>query len=101
MRSDVQAIFKETPHDKQVMMFSATLAKEIRAVCKKFMNKVLTVTISPDRTQKVAAWHAGTRCGGDTAVVVGRLPDAIAQVAAVVAPRRVEQCCAWLSCQAG
>lgn len=40
MRSDVQAIFKETPHDKQVMMFSATLAKEIRSVCKKFMNKV-------------------------------------------------------------
>jgi hypothetical protein len=40
MRSDVQAIFKETPHDKQVMMFSATLAKDIRAVCKKFMNKV-------------------------------------------------------------
>jgi negative regulator of sigma E activity len=40
MRSDVQAIFKETPHDKQVMMFSATMAKDIRAVCKKFMNKV-------------------------------------------------------------
>lgn len=40
MRGDVQAIFKETPHDKQVMMFSATLAKEIRGVCKKFMNKV-------------------------------------------------------------
>jgi hypothetical protein len=40
MRSDVQAIFKETPHDKQVMMFSATMAKEIRTVCKKFMNKV-------------------------------------------------------------
>lgn len=38
MRGDVQAIFKETPHDKQVMMFSATLAKEIRAVCKKFMS---------------------------------------------------------------
>jgi hypothetical protein len=40
MRGDVQAIFKETPHDKQVMMFSATMAKEIRGVCKKFMNKV-------------------------------------------------------------
>jgi hypothetical protein len=40
MRGDVQAIFKETPHDKQVMMFSATLAKDIRGVCKKFMNKV-------------------------------------------------------------
>ncbi|KAL6556715.1 DEAD-box ATP-dependent RNA helicase 15 [Orobanche gracilis] len=37
MRRDVQQIFKMTPHDKQVMMFSATLRKEIRPVCKKFM----------------------------------------------------------------
>jgi ATP-dependent RNA helicase UAP56/SUB2 len=36
MRRDVQAIFKMTPHEKQVMMFSATLAKEIRPICKKF-----------------------------------------------------------------
>merc|ERR1711970_738400 len=38
MRSDVQEIFKLTPHDKQVMMFSATLSKDIRGVCKKFMS---------------------------------------------------------------
>ncbi|CAL5358961.1 unnamed protein product [Camellia sinensis] len=37
MRRDVQEIFKMTPHDKQVIMFSATLSKEIRLVCKKFM----------------------------------------------------------------
>merc|ERR1711959_286136 len=37
MRKQVQDIFKETPREKQVMMFSATLSKEIRAVCKKFM----------------------------------------------------------------
>uniref|UniRef100_N1R4B3 RNA helicase n=1 Tax=Aegilops tauschii TaxID=37682 RepID=N1R4B3_AEGTA len=30
MRRDVQEIFKMTPHEKQVMMFSATLSKEIR-----------------------------------------------------------------------
>jgi len=36
MRRDVQQIFKSTPHEKQVMMFSATLSKEIRPVCKKF-----------------------------------------------------------------
>ncbi|OMO61677.1 hypothetical protein CCACVL1_23321 [Corchorus capsularis] len=30
MRRDVQEIFKMTPHDKQVMMFSATLSKDIR-----------------------------------------------------------------------
>lgn len=31
-----------TPHDKQVMMFSATLAAPIREVCKKFMSNVRT-----------------------------------------------------------
>ncbi|KAI3988492.1 hypothetical protein MKX01_026306 [Papaver californicum] len=33
-RKDIQEIFKMTPHDKQVMMFSATLSNEIRHVCK-------------------------------------------------------------------
>lgn len=37
MRRDVQTIFKATPHNKQVLMFSATLSKEIRPVCRKFM----------------------------------------------------------------
>lgn len=40
MRRDVQEIFRMTPHEKQVMMFSATLSKEIRPVCKKFMMDV-------------------------------------------------------------
>ena len=40
MRSDIQEIFKMTPHDKQVMMFSATLSQDIRGVCKKFMSNV-------------------------------------------------------------
>lgn len=40
MRADVQDIFKQTPHDKQVMMFSATLSQEIRPICKKFMTDV-------------------------------------------------------------
>ena len=40
MRRDVQEIFKMTPHEKQVLMFSATLNKEIRPVCKKFMQDV-------------------------------------------------------------
>merc|ERR1712032_327379 len=34
MRRDVQEIFRATPHEKQVMMFSATLSKDIRPVCK-------------------------------------------------------------------
>jgi superfamily II DNA/RNA helicase len=40
MRKDVQDIFRATPHHKQVMMFSATLSKEIRPICKKFMQNV-------------------------------------------------------------
>jgi ATP-dependent RNA helicase UAP56/SUB2 len=40
MRADVQSIFKATPVKKQVMMYSATLPKEIREVCRKFMKKV-------------------------------------------------------------
>ncbi|AQK92631.1 Spliceosome RNA helicase BAT1 isoform 1 [Zea mays] len=45
MRRDVQEIFKMTPHDKQVMMFSATLSKEIRPVCKKFMQDVMPCSL--------------------------------------------------------
>lgn len=40
MRRDVQEIFRITPHEKQVMMFSATLSKDIRPVCRKFMQDV-------------------------------------------------------------
>jgi len=38
MRGDVQEVFKATPHNKQVMMFTATLSKEMRGICKKFMH---------------------------------------------------------------
>lgn len=48
MRSDVQEIFKNTPFNKQVMMFSATLSKEIRPVCKKFMQQPLEVYVDDD-----------------------------------------------------
>jgi len=46
MRKDVQDIFKMTPHGKQVMMFSATLADDIRPVCKKFMHNPLEIYIN-------------------------------------------------------
>jgi len=48
MRADVQEIFKATPHDKQVMMFSATLSKEIRPVCKKFMQDPMEVFVDDE-----------------------------------------------------
>uniref|UniRef100_T1JNS7 RNA helicase n=1 Tax=Strigamia maritima TaxID=126957 RepID=T1JNS7_STRMM len=45
MRRDVQEIFRSTPHEKQVMMFSATLSKEIRPVCKKFMQDPMEIYV--------------------------------------------------------
>ncbi|KAG1769644.1 P-loop containing nucleoside triphosphate hydrolase protein [Suillus occidentalis] len=48
MRRDVQEIFRATPHHKQVMMFSATLAKEIRATCKKFMANPLEIFVDDE-----------------------------------------------------
>ena len=47
MRRDVQEIFRLTPHEKQCMMFSATLSKEIRPVCRKFMQDVSRVGRQP------------------------------------------------------
>jgi len=46
MRADVQEIFKRTPHDKQVMMFSATLSDTVKPICKKFMNNPLEIYIN-------------------------------------------------------
>ncbi|KAF5936208.1 hypothetical protein HYC85_027337 [Camellia sinensis] len=48
MRRDVQEIFKMTPHDKQVIMFSATLSKEIRLVCKKFMQDPMEIYVDDE-----------------------------------------------------
>jgi len=45
MRADVQSIFKQTPHQKQVMMFSATLNPEMRTICKKFMKQPFEIAI--------------------------------------------------------
>ncbi|XP_028642362.1 spliceosome RNA helicase DDX39B-like [Grammomys surdaster] len=49
MRRDVQEIFHMTPHEKQVMMSSATLSKEIRPVCRKFMQDVVIFVMSVQR----------------------------------------------------
>jgi len=48
MRKDVQEIFRSTPHEKQVMMFTATLNKEVRPVCKKFMQDPMEVFIDDE-----------------------------------------------------
>ncbi|KAI9140648.1 ATP-dependent RNA helicase uap56 [Paraphysoderma sedebokerense] len=48
MRRDVQEIFRACPHQKQVMMFSATLKQEIRPVCKKFMTNPLEIFVDDE-----------------------------------------------------
>lgn len=48
MRKDVQQIFKCTPHDKQVMMYSATLDKEVRPICKKFCQDAMEIYVDDD-----------------------------------------------------
>lgn len=56
MRRDVQEIFRMTPHEKQVMMFSATLSKDIRPVCKKFMQDVII--------ERQSNWHHWSHYAG-------------------------------------
>lgn len=48
MRRDIQEIFRATPHQKQVMMFSATLSQEIRPICKKFMQNPLEIYVDDE-----------------------------------------------------
>ena len=48
MRKDVQNIFMSTPHNKQVMLFSATLAKDIRPVCKKFCQDPMEIYVDDE-----------------------------------------------------
>jgi ATP-dependent RNA helicase UAP56/SUB2 len=46
MRKDVQRIFVNTPVDKQVMMFSATIAEDLRPICRKFMHQPMEIFVS-------------------------------------------------------
>eukprot|EP00922_Rhytidocystis_sp_ex-Travisia-forbesii_P065442 GHVS01097240.1.p1 GENE.GHVS01097240.1~~GHVS01097240.1.p1 ORF type:complete len:481 (+),score=94.21 GHVS01097240.1:180-1622(+) len=48
MRKDVQQIFMAAPKKKQVMFFSATMNKDIRDVCRKFMQSPVEVFIDDE-----------------------------------------------------
>merc|ERR1712032_1331338 len=48
MRKDVQQIFMETPKKKQVMMFSATMSKETRVLCKRFMSDPHEISVDEE-----------------------------------------------------
>lgn len=45
MRQTVQKIFLKTPHEKQVMMFSATMAPNVKGICMKFMNDPMEIEV--------------------------------------------------------
>jgi len=49
MRRDVQLIFQTTPKNKQIMMFSATMSREMQDLCKRFMQDPLEVIIGDDK----------------------------------------------------
>jgi ATP-dependent RNA helicase UAP56/SUB2 len=49
MRKDIQQIFMETPKKKQVMMFTATLSKETRELCKKFMQDPHEISVDESK----------------------------------------------------
>ena len=51
MRGDVQRIFKKTPVEKQVMMFTATLPEETKTVCKKFMRKPVEIIVKEENKE--------------------------------------------------
>jgi len=48
MRSEVQSIFRLTPHEKQVMMFSATMNTEVRNVCRLFVQNPVEIYIDDE-----------------------------------------------------
>ena len=57
MRSDVQKIFKKTPYNKQVMMFSATLPEEIRDVCRKYMKNPFEILVDDENKLTLEGLH--------------------------------------------
>jgi ATP-dependent RNA helicase UAP56/SUB2 len=45
LRADVQDIFLKTPHQKQVMMFTATLSEGLKVDCKKFLQNEVDIFV--------------------------------------------------------
>eukprot|EP01069_Polyplicarium_translucidae_P011807 Polyplicarium_translucidae@DN445_c0_g1_i1.p1 len=48
MRRDVQEIFLKTPKKKQVMMFSATMGKDMKELCKRYMQTPVEVFVDDE-----------------------------------------------------
>ncbi|KAL6944579.1 ATP-dependent RNA helicase SUB2-2 [Hanseniaspora osmophila] len=48
MRQDVQDIFRATPREKQVMMFTATLNDEMKPICRRFLQNPLEIFVDDE-----------------------------------------------------
>ena len=64
MRQDVQNVYIQTPWEKQVMMFSATMNKEIKTVSRKFMRKHRTKDEYLNLFESIKIDDKGFRDGG-------------------------------------
>jgi len=53
MRKDVQTVFRATPVEKQVMMYSATLDDNVRPICRKFCQDPMEILIDDDTKLKL------------------------------------------------
>lgn len=97
MRSDVQEIFKSTPHEKQVMMFSATLSTEMRTVCKKFMQAAAARTYgAPPAVVEAGLWRPLSACQRSNDMPIPpslRKSDDLLLPAAVGRQRSRARCC--------
>ncbi|XBW35074.1 hypothetical protein QEN19_000637 [Hanseniaspora menglaensis] len=48
MRRDVQEIFRQTPREKQTMMFTATLNDEMKPICRRFLQNPLEIFVDDE-----------------------------------------------------
>ncbi len=53
MRSNMQDVFLKTPHEKQVMFFSATLPDDLKTLARKFSSSNLTELLLDDESKLV------------------------------------------------
>ena len=103
MRGDVQEIFKSTPHEKQVMMFSATLSSEMRTVCKKFMQAAAARTYgAPPAVVEAGSWRPPSACqrSNDFPPSCRRTDDFVLPAAVGRQRSRARCCCARPHAQA-
>jgi len=56
-KEDLNAILSGTPDNKRVLLFSATMAKEIESIAQSYMNKPVAITIGSKNTGAENVYH--------------------------------------------